>query len=81
MIAVMSLLWYINGSLQNQLYLLSAIPKSIANKADVSSEFCWGKNDDCEVFLKLIKSGSDSSRYDQSNFYYYEPLTTSPVAA
>ena len=66
-IAVMSLLWHINGSLQNKLYLLSAVPKSIANKADVSSEFCWGKADDCEVFLKLInKPESDSSRYDQS---------------
>ena len=67
MIAVMSLLWHINGSLENQLSLFSVIPKSIANKADVSGEFCWGKNDDCEVFLKLInKSESDSSRYDQS---------------
>ena len=63
----MSLLRDINGSLQNKLYLLSAVPKSIANKADVSSEFCWGKDDDDQTFLKLIKSECGSSRYDPSS--------------
>ena len=31
---------------ENQLYLLSALPTAIANKADVSNEFCGGKPDD-----------------------------------
>jgi hypothetical protein len=70
MIAVMSLLKHINGSLKNQLYLLSVIPKSIANKADVSGEFCWGKDEDCVSFLKLVESECGSSRYDQSNINY-----------
>ena len=64
MTAVMSLLRHILGNLKKQVYLLSVIPKSIANKADVSNEFCWGKVDDREAFLKLIKSECSSPRYD-----------------
>jgi hypothetical protein len=76
MIAVMSLLRHISGCLKNQLHLLSVIPKSIANKADVSSEFCWGKDGDRQLFLNLIKSECDNSRYDpfiliMSLYIYY----------
>ena len=64
LIAVMRLLQHIQRySQKNHFYLLSVVPKSIANKADVSNEFCWGKIDDCELFLKLIKSKCSSSRY------------------
>ena len=32
----------------NRLYLLGVLPKAIANKADVSNEFCGGKEDSFE---------------------------------
>ena len=42
---------------ENQLHLLSIIPNAIANKADVSSEFCGGKTGD--GFQKLIRKSYD----------------------
>ena len=73
MITVVSLLQYIQlqGSFKDKLYLVSVIPESIANKADVSSEFCWGKDEDRRQFLKLIKSECSSSRYMINLYYYY----------
>ena len=72
------LLKHIQGRFKNKLYLLSVVPKSIANKADVSSEFCWGKDkdDDHEQFPKLINSVCSNSRYGQSVliFFYYHYL-------
>ena len=37
---------------EKQLYLLSVVPKAIANKADVKNEFCGGKDDD--GFRRLV---------------------------
>ena len=48
---------------ENQLHLLSVIPNAIANKADVSGEFCGGKTDD--GFQKLIRKSYDP-RYTSS---------------
>ena len=51
---------------ENKLYLLSVLPKAIANKADVSSEFCGGKAGD--GFQKMVCESCDP-RYNKFNSF------------